>query len=282
MMQKIIWISSYPKSGNTWIMFLIANYFFNIERKDNFEIVNKNIIKFPPASLIKKFTTKKELIENPYNISKYWLKAQEQAKIINGNFVFLKNHNALVSVNGNEFTNENFSLASIYIIRDPRDVVVSYAHYSNLAFDKVIQNLCDKSLYYNLTHYHDFPDIEILGSWKFHYISWRDGVPNMPKIIVRYEDLIKDSYSCFYKIINFLSKILNFKLDEEQIKFSVENSKFEKLQNNENKFGYIKNNSNTNFFHSGKIQQWKNILNKSQIKTIENKFKEEMELLGYL
>ena len=282
MMQKIIWISSYPKSGNTWIMFLIANYFFNIERKDNFEIVNKNIIKFPPASLIKKFTTKKELIENPYNISKYWLKAQEQAKINKGNVVFLKNHNALVSVNGNEFTNENFSLASIYIIRDPRDVVVSYAHYSNLAFDKVIQNLCDKSLYYNLTHYHDFPDIEILGSWKFHYISWRDGVPNMPKIIVRYEDLIKDSYSCFYKIINFLSKILNFKLDEEQIKFSVENSKFEKLQNNENKFGYIKNNSNTNFFHSGKIQQWKNILNKSQIKTIENKFKEEMKLLGYL
>ena len=282
MMQKIIWISSYPKSGNTWIMFLIANYFFNIERKDNFEIVNKNIIKFPPASLIKKFTTKKELIENPYNISKYWLKAQEQAKIMKGNVVFLKNHNALVSVNGNEFTNENFSLASIYIIRDPRDVVVSYAHYSNLAFDKVIQNLCDKNLYYNLTDYHDFPDIEILGSWKFHYISWRDGVPNMPKIIVRYEDLIKDSYSCFYKIINFLSKILNFKLDEEQIKFSVENSKFEKLQNNENKFGYIKNNSNTNFFHSGKIQQWKNILNKSQIKTIENTFKEEMELLGYL
>ena len=282
MMQKIIWISSYPKSGNTWIMFLIANYFFNIERKDNFEIVNKNIIKFPPASLIKKFITKKELIENPYNISKYWLRAQEQAKIKKGNFMFLKNHNALVSVNGNEFTNENFSLASIYIIRDPRDVVVSYAHYSNLAFDKVIQNLCDKNLYYNLTDYHDFPDIEILGSWKFHYISWRDGVPNMPKIIVRYEDLIKDSYSCFYKIINFLSKILNFKLDEEQIKFSVENSKFEKLQNNENKFGYIKNNSNTNFFHSGKIQQWKNILNKSQIKTIENKFKEEMELLGYL
>ena len=40
-MQKIIWISSYPKSGNTWIMFLIANYFFNIERKDNFEIVKK-------------------------------------------------------------------------------------------------------------------------------------------------------------------------------------------------------------------------------------------------
>ena len=281
-MQKIIWISSYPKSGNTWIMFLIANYFFNIERKDNFEIVNKNIIKFPPASLIKKFTTKKELIENPYNISKYWLKAQEQAKIMKGNVMFLKNHNALVSVNGNEFTNENFSLASIYIIRDPRDVVVSNAHYSNLAFDKIIQNLCDKNLFYNLNHYNDFPDIEILGSWKFHYISWRDGVPNMPKIIVRYEDLIKDSYSCFYKIINFLSKILNFKLDEEQIKFSVENSKFEKLQNNENKFGYIKNNSNTSFFHSGKIQQWKNILNKSQIKTIENKFKEEMELLGYL
>ena len=154
--------------------------------------------------------------------------------------------------------------------------------FAAVVYDKTIEFLCSKKLSYNLTPQPDFPDIEILGSWKFHYISWRDGVPNMPKIIIRYEDLIKDSYSCFYKIINFLSKILNFKLDEEQIKFSVENSKFEKLQNNENKFGYIKNNSNTNFFHSGKIQQWKNILNKSQIKTIENKFKEEMKLLGYL
>ena len=263
-------------------MFLVANYYFNIERKDNFEIVNRNIIKFPNTDLIKKYATKKELVENPYNISKYWLKAQEQAKVTNGNVMFLKNHNALVSINGNEFTNENFSLASIYIVRDPRDVVVSYAHYCNLSFDKIIEKMCDDNLDYNLSLRYDFPDIEILGSWKFNYISWRDGVPNMPKIIIKYEDLIKDNYNCFYKIISFLSKILNFKLDEEQIKFSVENSKFEKLQNNENKFGYIKNESNTNFFNSGKTQQWKSKLNKTQIKAIETTFKKEMQELGYL
>ena len=149
-----------------------------LKKNKNFELsVSYTTRKKRPKEINKKdyhFISKKELIENPYNISKYWLKAQEQAKINKGNVAFLKNHNALVSVNGNEFTNENFSLASIYIIRDPRDVVVSNAHYSNLAFDKIIQNLCDKSLFYNLSHYHDFPDIEFLGVmlWQWIYFAF--------------------------------------------------------------------------------------------------------------
>ena len=70
-MNKIIWISSYPKSGNTWMRYLIANYFFNSERIFNQKII-KNIKKFPMDDLVKKISTKKELIENPYNISKYY------------------------------------------------------------------------------------------------------------------------------------------------------------------------------------------------------------------
>ena len=280
-MKKIIWISSYPKSGNTWMRFLIANYFFNSEKKYNFEIAN-NIMVFPQASIIKKFAKKKELIDNPYDISKYWLTAQEHLKIIKGNVAFLKNHNALVTINGNEFTNDNFSIASIYIVRDPRDVVISYGYYNNLSLDKIIQNLCDENLFYNLNLKHYFPHVEILGSWKFHYTSWRDGLPNIPRIIVKYEDLVKNSYNSFYKVINFLSNIIKFNLDEEQIKFSVDNSRFEKLQSSEKKFGFAVNEGNTNFFRSGKTQQWKKLLNNSQIKIIENKFKDEMKFLGYL
>ena len=104
-MNKIIWISSYPKSGNTWMRYLIANYFFNSERIFNQKII-KNIKKFPMDVLLKKISTKNELIENPYNISKYWIKSQELMKIKKGNVAFLKNHNALVSINKQDFTNE--------------------------------------------------------------------------------------------------------------------------------------------------------------------------------
>ena len=279
-MQKIIWISSYPKSGNTWVRYLIANYFFNLERKFDQKII-RFVKKFPIDDLIKKISTKKELIENPYNISKYWIKSQELMKVIKGNVVFLKNHNALVSINKKDFTNENHSLASIYIVRDPRDVVISYAKYRNLSYDQSIEQLCSKKLFYLLDIKEDFPRIEILGSWKFHYNSWRDGVPNMPKVIVKYEDLLDNCYNNFYKIIDFLSKILGFEINIEQLKFSIEFSNFEKLQKDEKKLGFFENSGNTNFFRSGNKEYWKNELSISQIKKIEKEFDEEMKFLGY-
>ena len=280
-MKKIIWISSYPKSGNTWMRFLISNYFFNKEKKFNFEIAN-NILMFPQKNMIKNIIDKKSVINNPYEISKYWIQAQEKIEIENGNVVFLQNHNALVSINGNEFTNENLTLGSIYIVRDPRDVAISYAHYKNKSFDEIIDNLCDNNLFYTLNKKDNFPYVEILGSWKFNYISWRNGIPNIPRIIIRYEDLIKNCYGSFYKVIHFLSDLLNFDLDEKQIKFSVENSKFDKLQKSEKKYGFKANEGNANFFRLGKSEQWKNVLTNTQIKKIESAFSNEMELLGYL
>ena len=159
-MNKIIWISSYPKSGNTWMRYLIANYFFNSERIFDQKII-KIIKKFPIHNLIEKIATKKELIENPYNISKYWIKSQRLMKIIKGNVSFMKNHNALVSINKQDLTNENYSLASIYIVRDPRDVVISYAKFKNLSYDRIIEQLCSKNLVYVLDTKYNFPRIEI-------------------------------------------------------------------------------------------------------------------------
>ena len=96
-MSKIIWISSYPKSGNTWMRYFIANYFFN-----NIRINDPNIIKkikaFPNAEILRKISSKDEIIDNPYDISKYWIKSQELIKIANGNICFLKNHNALANI----------------------------------------------------------------------------------------------------------------------------------------------------------------------------------------
>ena len=281
-MKKIIWISSYPKSGNTWIRHLISNYFFNRGNKFNFQIADEKILMFPQLSLMKKLVNKKSLIENPFNISRYWLDLQKNVNVQDGNVVFFKNHNALISIEKNDFTNMDLTLGAVYVVRDPRDVVISYAHYKNESYDKIISDLCDDKLFYNINSIDNFPYIEIIGSWSYHYKSWKFGMPNMPRIIIKYEDLLNDCIGQFSNTIDFLSKILNHKKDNSRIKFSVDNSEFSLLQKSEKKFGMKTNQGKGVFFRSGKSGQWKDILSNSQIKRIENSCKKAMKELNYL
>jgi len=275
--KKIVWIASYPKSGNTWIRYLISNYFFNEEKKFESNIITN----------IKKFNVNKALVknqnfnENPYNISKYWIKSQEELKILNGDVVFLKTHNALLNINNNEFTNNDLSLAIIYVVRDPRDIVISYSKYKNLSIDDTIEHLISKNLVYVQNNNNPL-DIEIIGSWALNYNSWKNGISQIPRIIVRYEDLINDCSHYFFKVIEFLSQHMNFKINYNKLKSSVELSKFENLKKIEIDNRFSENQGSDNFFKTGKYNNWKNVLNLAQVKKIENSLNLEMKELEYI
>ena len=281
-MKKIIWISSYPKSGNTWVRYLLCNYFYNDHKEDfKFEIL-KNINKFPSIQYVKKLADKEIILNNAYNISKYWIKIQKEITKTDKNFVFLKNHNSLVSIKGNEFTSELFSLGSIYIVRDPRDVLISQLNFNKqLTLKQALKKLTSENLFCHVSKKNSL-DVEVLGSWKFNYISWRDGVKNMPRLIIKYEDLVNDTYNTMLKVIIFLSNLINSKIDHEKIKFSIKQSSFQRLQKLENTLGFEEISSTNKFFNSGKINQWKDQLTKDQIYFIENTFKEEMKELNYI
>ena len=283
-MKKIIWISSYPKSGNTWMRSLIANYFYNNNQNINSLNILKNIKKFPNTAMVKKLVNKNEIIKNPFIISKYWLKLQKSITEQLNNFIFLKNHNALVSVEGDEFTNENFSLGAIYIVRDPRDIAVSYVNFDKtLSVDDAINRLVShgsKDLLSVVTRDNIY-DIEVLGSWKFNYISWKEGIIKLPKIFIRYEDLLEDTQGTFLKVINFLSKITNVKINNHQLKFAIKQSKFSNLKKLEKK-GFDEYKKNINFFNNGKSGMWKDYLNNKQLDIIYKELSNEMKELGYL
>lgn len=283
-MKKIIWISSYPKSGNTWICYFLSNYFFNKKREElRFEVLN-HIDKFPPYrnkhmnNIVDKKLVKKSL----WNISKYWLKIQSEIVKSQNEFIFLKNHNALLSIGGDDLTNEIFSLGAIYIVRDPRDVVVSYSNFlRDLNIPQTIDRVISKELFCHASNKKTkFLDIEITGSWKLNYTSWRDALSKMPRIIIKYEDLLNDTYETKLKILNFLSKLLDFKIDIDQLNFSIEQSDFNRLKKIENLYGF--HGGENKFFNSGKTGQWKQNLSQEQSDGIENAFREEMVELGYL
>ena len=279
-MKKLIWISSYPKSGNTWIRYFLSNYFYNKERlKSDFDILN-NITKFPPQNYLIKFANKEELINNAYDVSKYWFLVQEQITKTNKKFLFIKNHNALVSVEGRNLTDEKYSLAFIYIVRDPRDIAVSYSNFDkDLSINKAIERLISKDLYCQISKKNPY-DIEVLGSWKFNYFSWKNGMSTIPRILIRYEDLVNNTFETKLKLINFLSKITGSFVDKNHINFCIDQSDFKRLKSLEGDKSFPE--SSNKFFNSGQIGQWKTKLSVEQIKKIEDFCKVEMKELGYL
>ena len=235
-MSKIIWISSFPKSGNTWMRFLIANYFFNPKRLDDPAVI-KNIIRFRTADQIMDLANNKKI--DIGDVAKYWISAQDNIKVKSGSYCFLKNHNANVAINGHTFTNANLTKAVIYIVRDPRDVTISASKYYNKDIDETISKIILNDKF--ISKGDDPRDIEYVGSWKVNYLSWRFGLPNIPKIIIKYEDLLQDTYTTFKKVLNFLKMISNFDISEKQLLFSIQNSSFEKLQTFENKNQFSEN-----------------------------------------
>ena len=181
-MKKIVWITSYPKSGNTWMRYLLGNYFFNHNDKFDPNIISY-LRKFHIDDKLLKLDISEDFKKNPYNVSKYWIKSQENLKILNGNVAFFKTHNALVNINKNEFTNENLSLAIIHIVRDPRDLLISYSKFNGLTIEQTINIMTKKTLYYTQDP-KELSDISIIGSWGFHYESWKNGIPSIPRILI--------------------------------------------------------------------------------------------------
>ena len=279
-MSKIVWIASYPKSGNTWIRYLLGNYFFNENKNFNVDIIS-NLKKFHIDDKLLNSNALKILKENPYDVSKYWIKSQENLKVINGNVVFLKTHNALVNIDNNEFTNDDLSLAIIHIVRDPRDVSISYSKYRNLSLDETIKFMISKNLAY--VRKKNYPsEIEIIGSWGFHYNSWKNGIIKIPRIIIKYEDLVDNSFKAFSRVIEFLSNLMNFEINDDKIRTSINLSSFKNLKKYEELKLFKENQGSENFFRTGKYNNWIKELSYDQVKMIEDNLNAEMIDLGYL
>ena len=164
----IIWIASYPKSGNTWIRALLATY-LNFKKKEfNLDIL-LDIPRFTQDKFFSSLINLKELKNDPLKISKYWQAAQSKINL-DKKIKFLKTHNACVSSDGNLFTNEFNSLGYIYVVRDPRSIVCSYAKHMNISNKSAMQRITNKNL---VGFYGENNLAEIVSSWKINYLSWK-------------------------------------------------------------------------------------------------------------
>ena len=292
MNNKIFWIPSYPKSGNTWLRMILAGLFFSENGRIDFSYLLK-INKFDKLSnfyFIKDLSLKSfELIFNKnkeYNeeslieYSKYWIKAQKRIKSDN-KLIFFKTHNARVTIEKNKYTNQSTTNGFIYISRDPRDVAISYAKHMNKSLDFTIDYLINGQIMGKDQIDENMPEITL--NWENHFLSWQK-FTEVPSLYIRYEDLLDNTEKEIIKIADFFCKNFNLQIKNrnQKIKNILNSTNFKHLKKKESKFGFKEARGNDGFFRVGKKQQWKKILNQNQINLINSSFKDTMKNLKYI
>ena len=285
----IIWLASYPKSGNTWLRFFIISLLL----KDNNEVGLKHlegIKQFPTNYHYKNFNISKSDFSSLNKISKHWIDAQ---KVINSDnkIRFFKTHNALLKLDNNIFTNEENTLGTIHIVRDPRNVLTSvnnHFHHNSLEESKEFifderKGIFNKS---KIEQNNIFTLPQVIGSWGTHYNSWKLIKKNY--LLVKYEDLIEKPQLEFKRIASYLEPLVKLKFTDEDVSRAVKLSSFDRLKKIEENEGFVESVKNIEtgkketFFNLGPNNDWKKNLDKNVTNEINEKFAIEMGELGYL
>jgi len=281
----IIWIASYPKSGNTWVRSLLSTYLYSDNGIFNFYLLKK-IQQFPGKQYFEFFLKDFADIKK---VSNYWIAAQDRINLLNDKIIFLKTHSALCRLENNSFTNKNNTKAVIYIVRDPRNLITSFSHHYSLNIDQAFDFINDKKTMVLTNEYGvgDFGIATVLGNWSEHYKSWQN-IKFAPILVIKYEDLIKDTKNTFILILNFLKTLMDIRIDEKKIINTVDSCSFEKLAEKEKTEGFFeavaskKNKKKLNFFYLGQKNNWQNLLNTEMEQKTREAFQKEMKELGYI
>ena len=280
----IFWIASYPKSGNTWLRALLSSYYFSEDGTFNQKYL-KMIDQFPQKSYFKSFNYNPKIVSDT---SQFWIKAQEKINE-NNKLNFFKTHNILGSINKTNFTNKKNTLAAIYIVRDPRNVITSIQNHYELSKDEALKfMLNEKKFIYNYNTKDDFSDFQFISSWEKNYNSWINQ-KIFPVKIIKYEDLVSKTFDTFSDIVKFIQNNTGIKKKFNHLRAqnSVKSTNFSNMKNIEKNIGFQESVLSKNdskkipFFHLGPKNDWKNIFDQDYQKKLNSIFGTNLKELNY-
>ena len=282
----IIWLASYPKSGNTYVRAFLSAYYFSENGQFDFSQIS-NIDQFPHEKFFK------QKVNSISEASKQWLPIQKEINK-DKKIRFFKTHSFLGNYQNNEFTSPETTLGAVYIVRDPRNVLTSLKNHYSFDDDKALEMITDKSrslMSNNGSH----ASLNFISSWSENYISWfRDS--RFRRLFIKYEDLITNKYETFRDIIVFTNTLMNKVEGVNKLKLqkAIESTNFNDLKKKEISETFDGSQSsfkswrkfhseNKNlFFNLGPENNWKKILKTKISNKIEISFEKEMKKLGYL
>ena len=277
-MNKILWIASYPKSGNTFVRSILSSLIYTDDGKFDFELLRK--IPLLDTATFYNFIKDIDIddfnnLENIKISSKYWEMVQKKFQEKTSSFIF-KTHAANLMFENRAYTNKDRSLGLIYLIRDPRDIPLSYSYHQEKSVSSVINDML------NIQNSIKDPKDKIsvpIASWDVHVKSWE--MLNVPKLFIKYEELIDNTMAVLNNIINFLNKLgIQFSINDFKLQNIINSTKFENLKINEQKKGFPVG-ITKNFFREGRYNKGSD-LNKNDYNKIVHGFNQTMKKYGYI
>tara|TARA_B100000161_G_scaffold228592_1_gene175286 strand:- start:258 stop:1139 length:882 start_codon:yes stop_codon:yes gene_type:complete len=292
----IIWLASYPKSGNTWVRTIINELIYTDNNYDNvFNNASKNIRQFPAYSDFKdsfEFTSQDRTKINKQKLInttiKNWINLQNKINQ-DKKIKLFKTHNLLgkFKIDNQEysFTNLDNTIGVIHIVRDPRSIISSLKnHFSLDTEEEAKEMILDENTWSGLKYKNSVPNY--FSSWSNHFNSWKRFPKN--NHLIKYEDILENPVKEITRIVVYLKKFFKLELDEKRIINIAEKTSFKNFKKNEENGKFYENALNFNrnkkiqFFFLGPENNWKKLLKQKTILEIENKFNIEMKELKYI
>jgi hypothetical protein len=264
---KIVWLASYPKSGNTWVRAFLHNYIANAATPRSIN----TLVDFSVAEAAAAFfgggvlSVEEVMARRPA--------VHERLTQLHPDLVFVKTHNANLALHGVPLCTPGHTAGAVVIVRDPRDVALSYAAFTGKSVDEIITFMAARGAANESDGVQVF---EMLSSWSAHTLSWV-GAPR--RLLMRYEDLLAEPERYFARLVRFLG---TGEVDAERLRRAVQFSSFDALKGQETAEGYRAAGSAGQFFRAGKAGQWRERLTPEQARRIEADHGEVMGKLGYL
>ncbi|QGX98802.1 sulfotransferase domain-containing protein [Roseovarius faecimaris] len=275
MKKSIIWLASYPKSGNTWMRIFLANYLMNTKEPMPINQVHRFGMGDTIAKTYHMVAGRQIDVNDPAQILTLRDKVLRGIVANNADVNFVKTHNIRRDAFGVQLIPEQYTRSSIYILRNPLDMVLSYARHHDLSVEQAVHAIGHSD---NATSGDAMAVATFLGSWSEHVNSWTARA-SYPQLTIRYEDLLAEPEENFANVLNHIG----IPVDEERLKRAIKHASFKEVKKQEKKHGFIeKSAAAESFFTSGKAGSWKSELAPELAEQIKKDHRATMKRYGYL
>lgn len=274
-MGRILWLASYPRSGNTWLRAFLHNLLrnptepYDINRLQDLTLIDGDARWYrglDPRPLTQ--LSKEEVAA---------LRPLTHAAMtrVSADTVFVKTHNALVEDRGTPMITLEHTAGAIYVVRDPLDVAVSYSHHYGVTLDEAVAAM-NRHGNQSIANQESFA-YELHGTWSENVESWTAN-PNPSLLVVRYEDMAREPQLTFAAIARFLA----VPASPARIAAAVERSSFSTLKDQERRRGFRERSRKSDeFFRAGEIGQGRRLLPTALIDRLAASHEATMTRFGY-
>jgi len=270
------WLASYPKSGNTWMRLMLHK----LQGDDSdLDINDRNGI-----SILSRAELEENMGVESGDLTLSEIDSvrpelhRQLARSSKKPLLLRKVHDCFWRTESGEAVFPgDVSIGAIYIVRDPRDVAVSFAHHCSIDFAKSVKNMGDPD--HVIAQKFTTQLSQPLGHWSQHVLSWIDQ-KEMPVLLVRYEDMLENPLQELRRVAEFLK--ISQASDEQALLRAVQETEFSKLQKQEAEHGFKeKPVKMERFFRRGGSGEGREVLAPELIAKIEEDHAEVIERLGY-